>query len=309
MLGAVEQQGYSGVMQGRDRVGFKTLREGGVTALAGWRATAGERLGALPAARATALIRGLERDGDRSRLVALHDLATGTEPGAPNRLTISRLVATIRAALESGKLLILAGEADGRSSEVAPAPGGSKVSAEQRLISSLMTGRAALSLDGVRYRLVAAEAGAAVRGHNDYSSVPTADAGELVQRLAEATARSPADRAAWAEVREAVSRGDDKARIVLLRPRPASFVPAPLTAAPAPAPAPRPAVATQTWIEFEIQFEDGSPFMGNCVVELPGGVRSEGAPDDQGVIRIERLDPGTCKISFPELDAPAWKAA
>jgi hypothetical protein len=296
-------------MQGRDRVELKTLREGSVTALPGWRATADQRHGALPAARATALIRGLERDGDRSRLVALHDLATGTEPGAPNRLSISKLVDTVRAALESGKLLILAGEADERSSEVAPAPGGSKVSAEQRLISGLMTGRAALSLDGVRYRLVAAAAGAAVRGHNEYSSVPSAEASELVKRLAEATARSPADRAAWAEVREAVSRADAQARIVLLRPRPASFVPAPLPAAPAPAPAARPAVAIQTWIEIEILFEDGTPFTGNCVVELPGGVRSEGAPDGEGIVRIERIDPGTCKVSLPELDAPAWKAA
>ena len=295
-------------MQGRDRVGLKAPREGSVTAIAGWRASADERHAALPAARATALIRGLERDGDRSRLVALHDLATGTEPGAPNRLTISKLVAAIRAALESGKLLIVGGEADGHSSDGAPAPAGSKVSAEQRLISALMTGRPALSLDGVRYRLVAAEAGAPVRGHNEYSPVATAEAAELVKRIAETAARSPADRASWAEVREAISRPDERARIVLLRPRPASFVPAP-PAAPAPAPAPGPAVATQTWIELEIVFEDGSPFPGNCVVELPGGVRSEGPPDEQGVVRIERIDPGTCKVSFPDLDATAWKVA
>ena len=57
-----------------------------------------------------------------------------------------------------------------------------------------------------------------------------------------------------------------------------------------------------TWIELKIQFDDGAPYPGNCVIELPGGDRSEGPPDAEGVIRMERLDPGSCKVSFPDLD-------
>jgi hypothetical protein len=296
-------------MRSLDRVGFTTLHEGSVTAVAGWRVSAPERLAALPAMRAIGLLRGLERDADRSRLVALYGLAAGAEPHAANRLTVSTLATGIRAALQSGKLLILAGRAEGHSSDVAPLSGGRTVSAEQRLISAVMTGRQALSLDGVRYRLVAVEPRTAPSGHNEYGPVPAAEATELVRRIGEAAAKAPAERARWAEVRDAISRGDDQARIVLLRPRPASFVPAPLAEAPASDPPPRTPVATQSWIEIAVVFEDGSPFPGNCVVELPGGIRSEGAPDEEGVIRIERIDPGACKVSFPELDASSWNAA
>ena len=71
----------------------------------------------------------------------------------------------------------------------------------------------------------------------------------------------------------------------------------------------RPKVAPQDWIEIEVLYEDGVAFPGNCVVELPGGRSTEGPPGDAGIIRMDGIDPGSCKLTFPELDAAAFKSA
>ena len=63
----------------------------------------------------------------------------------------------------------------------------------------------------------------------------------------------------------------------------------------------------QTWIEVDVRFEDGTPFDGNVVIELPGGRKTEGAPDANGIIRIDGIDPGSCKLTITELDASAWQ--
>jgi predicted component of type VI protein secretion system len=64
-----------------------------------------------------------------------------------------------------------------------------------------------------------------------------------------------------------------------------------------------------SWIEIEVVFDDGTPFTGNCVVDLPSNLRTDGAPDDEGLIRIEGIDPGSCKVSFPDLDGAVWDVA
>lgn len=68
----------------------------------------------------------------------------------------------------------------------------------------------------------------------------------------------------------------------------------------------RPKVAQQDWIEIRMEYDDGSPFDGSCVLLLPDSRKTEGPPDADGVVRLERLDPGSCKLSFPELDALGW---
>jgi hypothetical protein len=44
----------------------------------------------------------------------------------------------------------------------------------------------------------------------------------------------------------------------------------------------------------------------NCVVLLPDSRRTESPPDADGVVRLEGLDPGSCELSFPKLDALVW---
>jgi hypothetical protein len=47
----------------------------------------------------------------------------------------------------------------------------------------------------------------------------------------------------------------------------------------------------------------GEPF----VVTLPNGQEVRGVLDAKGAARIEGIDPGTCKVSFPERDKDGWK--
>lgn len=42
-------------------------------------------------------------------------------------------------------------------------------------------------------------------------------------------------------------------------------------------------------------------------VTLPDGSTQEGNVGDDGVARIEGIDPGSCKISFPKIDKDYWK--
>ena len=63
------------------------------------------------------------------------------------------------------------------------------------------------------------------------------------------------------------------------------------------------------WVAIALVAPDGTPVAGEpFVVELPGGKQIHGKLDNLGKVRIEGVDPGTCKVSFPERDAKEWKA-
>jgi hypothetical protein len=64
------------------------------------------------------------------------------------------------------------------------------------------------------------------------------------------------------------------------------------------------------WIEIELVGEDDSPVGGERFqLVLPDGSTREGVLDHAGRVRIEGIDPGTCKVSFPNLDEEAWTVA
>jgi hypothetical protein len=64
------------------------------------------------------------------------------------------------------------------------------------------------------------------------------------------------------------------------------------------------------WIEIELVDEDGEP-VGNqrYRVELPDGSIREGRLNARGFVRIDRVDPGTCKVMFPDHHKSSWSAA
>ena len=63
------------------------------------------------------------------------------------------------------------------------------------------------------------------------------------------------------------------------------------------------------WIEIEMVGEDDKPIVGERYrIALPDGTTvDEGTLNEKGFARIEGFEPGSCKISFPNLDAKAWK--
>jgi len=65
-----------------------------------------------------------------------------------------------------------------------------------------------------------------------------------------------------------------------------------------------------SWIEIELLDEEDQPVPGERYqIELPDGSVAKGTLDQNGFARVEGIDPGTCKVTFPELDKEAWEKA
>ena len=62
------------------------------------------------------------------------------------------------------------------------------------------------------------------------------------------------------------------------------------------------------WIEIELVDEDGNPVPGEQYsITLPDGSVASGTLDGQGKARVDGIDPGTCQVTFPNLDQSVWK--
>ena len=66
----------------------------------------------------------------------------------------------------------------------------------------------------------------------------------------------------------------------------------------------------KTWIEIALRAEDEPhdpvPF-ARYRVTLPDGSIKEGKLDEEGKARVEGVDPGTCQVTFPDMDASEWR--
>ena len=62
------------------------------------------------------------------------------------------------------------------------------------------------------------------------------------------------------------------------------------------------------WIEIELVGEDDEPIPGEKYkVTAPDGRVAEGMLNGEGYARVSNLDPGSCKITFPNMDKDAWE--
>jgi uncharacterized Zn-binding protein involved in type VI secretion len=68
-------------------------------------------------------------------------------------------------------------------------------------------------------------------------------------------------------------------------------------------------VTKKSWVEIELVDQKGRPVpYERYRVKAPGFDRPfEGFLDEKGLARLDGIDPGTCQISFPDLDAASWK--
>jgi len=66
----------------------------------------------------------------------------------------------------------------------------------------------------------------------------------------------------------------------------------------------------KTWVAIELKDNQGNPVPNEAYeIELPDGTKLQGALDEQGQAGVGDIDPGNCRIRFPDLDAKAWKPA
>lgn len=67
-------------------------------------------------------------------------------------------------------------------------------------------------------------------------------------------------------------------------------------------------IEEKSWIEIEMVDEEDEPVPGEKYkITLPDNSVAEGTLDGKGFARVEGIDEGTCKITFPELDKDAWE--
>lgn len=62
------------------------------------------------------------------------------------------------------------------------------------------------------------------------------------------------------------------------------------------------------WIEIKLEDEEGNPVPGERyqITLADGTTVADGTLDDKGFARVEKIDSGTCKVTFPSLDKDAW---
>jgi|SRR6516162_10469690 type VI secretion system secreted protein VgrG len=61
------------------------------------------------------------------------------------------------------------------------------------------------------------------------------------------------------------------------------------------------------FVAIQMIDEEGKPAAGeDFKITLPDGTVQEGTLDAKGEARINGIDSGTCKITFPDLDKESW---
>ena len=65
----------------------------------------------------------------------------------------------------------------------------------------------------------------------------------------------------------------------------------------------------KSWIEIDLVDKKGKPVAGEPyrVTLADGETVAEGTLDEKGHARVEGIEPGTCKVTFPKLEKQAWK--
>jgi hypothetical protein len=63
-----------------------------------------------------------------------------------------------------------------------------------------------------------------------------------------------------------------------------------------------------SWVAIRLVDDRGNPVpYKRYRIETPEGTTREGILDDQGRARVDGIEPGTCKVTFPGLDSRMWK--
>jgi type VI secretion system secreted protein VgrG len=65
--------------------------------------------------------------------------------------------------------------------------------------------------------------------------------------------------------------------------------------------------AKNSWVEIQLNDDEGNPVAGEKYrIELPDGSVKEGTLDGNGHARVSGIEPGNCKITFPDRDGSSW---
>ena len=66
----------------------------------------------------------------------------------------------------------------------------------------------------------------------------------------------------------------------------------------------------KVWIEILLVDANDKPVAGEPYrITMPDNSVKDGTLDSNGFARVNGIDPGTCKVTFPQLDGRSWKKA
>jgi type VI secretion system secreted protein VgrG len=75
-----------------------------------------------------------------------------------------------------------------------------------------------------------------------------------------------------------------------------------------PPPSSDPPPKEKTWIEIKLEDVERKPVPGEAYkITMGDQTIAEGTLDDKGHARVDGIDPGSCKVTFPKLDKTVWK--
>ncbi|MGI9034513.1 MAG: type VI secretion system Vgr family protein [Pyrinomonadaceae bacterium] len=64
----------------------------------------------------------------------------------------------------------------------------------------------------------------------------------------------------------------------------------------------------KSWIKIKLVDEAGKPVQGKAYrITTPNGRVASGTTDKEGAAHVKGIDPGSCQVTFPELDKDAWE--
>jgi hypothetical protein len=175
------------------------------------------------------------------------------------------------------------------------------------------------------YELFTADSTMPARHFLEYDRVERASAGAILRRCLDRAAYHltvidicKTLRLSYTDVSEArlsdeIARALNTGKLYLLRRR--SGGSSDKAAEEPPQPKKEPAKAlppekTKTWIEIHLVDQNDQP-VGDVRYQLKitdGSMRT-GTLGADGVLRVPGIDPGTCEISFPDIDASEWRPA
>jgi type VI secretion system secreted protein VgrG len=140
---------------------------------------------------------------------------------------------------------------------------------------------------------------------NSAGSALSGSAGSLVSPLSP-TDPAQADKAVAGQTSTPAGAGFTQASMTLATISPAKKSPA--SSAPTHDPTSDENKNKTHWIEVNLVDEQGKPVAGEAYkVTLPdGSTVADGTLDEKGHARVDHVDPGTCKVTFPNLDKDAW---
>ncbi|HVZ88938.1 MAG TPA: hypothetical protein VHG72_18360 [Polyangia bacterium] len=257
---------------------------------------------ATPAERATALDpqkarwtlehswRSWWRDEGRNDLVEIYRLLNYDEFNIRNVKT-QELARRVFDAVERGHLLVFRGYgkryANGQTDAVSV------------LVRQVMHDRREVSFEGQGYRIVDLSGGAWDPDGHDWRPVEPTEAVAIIGRMLDRVPRTAEERTQWAALLTLMKGDGTKPQIGLLRARRGGVAPQAEPETPR-RPPPRPPQPEQdlSWIEVRVNDTAGNPYSGRVRVKLPNGASIDASTDNDGVLRLDGILPGSCTVAL-----------